>query len=196
MGKSSKFLAAMDAYDADDAALSRHLMEECALSGEPDACFLMALWCSEAMPPDQVNAHLWLSMFVELAENGNLDAAWNLGQSHRFGDLVQQDIALANYWLERAAKGGHAEAQHHLAWFYETGQYDYPLNQSLAEDWYRKAFEQGHPETLYEFAMRQYEDGKPNQTGLELLIAAANKGFKQAEHVLRALSPGWDNKKT
>lgn len=189
MTRSSKFHAAIAAYESDDGAQALHLMEECAQSDDPAACFMMALWCAgkDGMPMDKASSDHWLQRFIELAEEGNLEAAWDLGQSYRFGDLVRHDAALANYWLERAAEGGHAEAQHHLAWFYETGQYNYPLDPAMAEDWYRKAFEQGHPETLYLFAIRQYKDGRPDEAALELLRAAAGKGFRQAEHVLRAL---------
>jgi uncharacterized protein len=187
---SPEFQAAILAYDLHDESRALHLMEQCALSDDAAACFMMALWCAgkEGMPVDKARSEHWLQRFVELAEDGNLEAAWDLGQNYRFGNLLQQDVGLANYWLGRAAEGGHAEAQHHLAWFYETGQYNYPINQALAEDWYQKAFEQGHPETLYLFAMRQCKDGKPNEAGLKLLKEAADKGFRQAGHFLNALA--------
>ena len=55
-----------------------------------------------------------------------------MGQNYRFANLLPLNIGRANYWLERAAEGGHAEAQHHLAWYYETGQYDYSINPTEA----------------------------------------------------------------
>ena len=188
MKRSAQFLAAMAAYDADDESLALHLMEECAEAGEPAACFTMALWCSgkQGMPADQECSARWLARFQELAENGNLEAQWDLGQNYRFGNLLPRDIERANEWLERAAEGGYGEAQHHLAWYYEYGQYDYPVDPAEAAKWYQRAFEQEHPETLYLFAVRQFKDGQPTEEAIRLLRKAADKGFRQAEHVLNS----------
>ena len=39
-------------------------------------------------------------------------------------------------------------------------------------------------ETLYLFAIRQFIDGRPTEEAVRLLRKAADKGFKQAGHVL------------
>jgi uncharacterized protein len=121
---------------------------------------------------------------VQLAELGNAADHWNLGQNYRFGNLVRKDINRANRWLEKAADEGSGDAQHHLAWYLQTGQYDYPVDREASEKWYQRAFEQGHPETLYTFALREFRDGKITERAIALLREAAAKGFKQAEHVL------------
>lgn len=193
MKRSTQFLKAMAAYDSDDESLALRLMEECAGADEPVACFMMALWCAgkEGMPVGQERSARWLARFEELAEDDNLEAQWDLGQNHRFANFVPQNNERANYWLERCAKGGYAEAQHHLAWYYETGQYDYPVNRAAADRWYQKAFEQQHPETLYLFALRQFKDGQPTPAALELLRKAADKGSDgcAARHV--CTPSGW-----
>lgn len=188
MNRSQKFAQAIAAYNADDTSLALRLMEECAESGEAAACFLMALWCAgkEGMPVDEERSSHWLGVFKELAEQGDLEAQWDLAQNYRFGNLLRQDSRLANEWLERAAEGGHGAAQHHLAWYYETGQHGYPLDRALAEIWYQKAFEQEHPETLYLFAVRKFQDGVPTDDAMQLLRKAASMGFEQAGHVLAA----------
>jgi uncharacterized protein len=188
MNRSPKFAQALAAYNADDTSLALRLMEECAESDEAAACFLMALWCAgkEGMPVDEERSSHWLGVFKELAEQGDLEAQWDLAQNYRFGNLLRQDSRLANEWLERAANGGHGEAQHHLAWYYETGQHGYPLDKALAESWYQKAFEQEHPETLYLFAVRKFQDGVPTDYAMQLLRKAASMGFEQAGHVLAA----------
>jgi TPR repeat protein len=61
----------------------------------------------------------------------------------------------------------------------------YPVDPNASESWYRRAFDQGHPETLYTFALREFRDGKITEGAIALLRQAADKGFKQAEHVLR-----------
>lgn len=188
MKRSAQFLEAVAAYDSGDNLLALRLMERCAEAGEAAACFMMALWCSsnEDMPVDQKRSEHWLQRFKDLAERGNLEAQWDLGQSYRFGNVVACDIERANFWLERSAEHGYGESQHHLAWYYETGQYGYPIDKVAAQSWYEKALEQEHPETLYLFAVRQFKDGKPTEDALGLLRKAADRGFKQAEHVLRA----------
>lgn len=46
-----------------------------------------------------------------LAEAGDSDAAFNLGQAYRLGKGTPISLAAAQIWLERAARGGHVEAQ-------------------------------------------------------------------------------------
>jgi uncharacterized protein len=176
----------MDAYDNGQLEIAMRLMEECAEKGDPVACFTMALWNrdGDGVPINLERSKHWLILFEELAEKGNLEAQWELGQQYRFGNLFEPDTERANYWLELAAKGGYGEAQHHLAWYFESGQYGYPLEPQTSAAWYQRAFEQEHPETLYLFAIRQFRNGKPTEAALDLLRKAADKGFKQAVHVL------------
>ena len=190
MKRSTQFLEAMAAYDSDDEALALRLMERCAQAGDPVACYTTALWYKngEGAPADSRRCAYWMRRLEELAEGHNLLAQYELSCKLRWGVLLPLNIERANYWLERAAEGGYGEARHHLAWYYETGQYDYPVDNIAAERWYQKAFEQGHPETLYLIAIRQFQDGKPTEAALELLRKAADKGFKQAEHVLRSVT--------
>ena len=46
-----------------------------------------------------------------LAESGDADAAFNLGQAYRLGRGVPIDLATAQSWFERAARNGHLDAQ-------------------------------------------------------------------------------------
>lgn len=178
----------MQAYDIGKPEDALRLMEECAESGEPAACFMTALWYhdGEGVPQDLERSARWLARHEELAEQGSLEAQWDVGQNYRFANLLPLDIERANYWLERAAAGGCGEAQHHLAWYYETGQYAYPVDPIEAANWYRRAFEQGHPETLYLYATRILRDGQATEEAIGLLRQAAEKGLKQAEYLMRS----------
>lgn len=190
MKRSDGFLAAMSAYDDGDAALALKLMEQCAESGDPVACYTAALWRKhgESGATDLVRCAFWLNRLEDLAQGGDAMAQYELSGMYRWGDLLEQEVRLANHWLERSAENGHGEAQHHLAWYHETGQYGYSVDRAVAASWYRRAFEQGHPETLYLFAMQEMEDGEPTETALALLQRAARNGLKQAEHVLRSIT--------
>lgn len=180
----------MAAYDSDNASLALRLMERCAEAGDPVACYTTALWYKngEGTPADSRRCAYWMEHLEQLAEDGNLEAQWEMSCKFRWGVMLPLNIERANHWLERAADGGYGEARHHLAWYYESGQYDYPVDKAAAESWYRRAFEQGPPETLYLFAIRQFKDGKPTEAALELLRKAADKGFQQAGHVLRSVT--------
>jgi len=186
MKRSAQFLEAMAAYDSDNESTALRLMEQCAEAGDPVACYTTALWYKngEGAPADLRRCAYWMQRLEQLAQDDNLLAQWELSCKLRWGALLPLNIERANYWLERAAGNGCGEAQHHLAWYYETGQYDYPVDKAVAESWYQKAFEQEHPETLYLFAVRLFKDGQPTEEAIRLLRKAADKGFKQAEHVL------------
>ena len=188
MGRTAQFFEAMDAHNNGQQELALRLMEECAKLGDPVACYLTALWYHEGVgaPVDLKRSTHWLTRLEKLAEQDDHEAQWEVGQHYRFGDLLPLNIERANYWLERAADGGHGDAQHHLAWYLETGQYNYPVNADAAAGWYRRAYEQEHPETLYMFAVKQFRDGRPTEEAIGLLKKAADKGFKQAAEMLRS----------
>lgn len=177
----------MQAYDIDHPEVALRLMEQCAELDDPAACFMTALWYhdGDGVPRDLKRSARWLARHLELAEQGNLEAQWDVGQNYRFANLLPLDIERANYWLETAAQNGHGEAQHHLAWYLATGQYNYPVDLEASESWYRRAFEQGHPETLYTYALRKFKNGEITEGAIALLKLAADKGFKQAEDTLR-----------
>jgi TPR repeat protein len=187
MARSNEFMAAMMAYDDDRETEALKLMEACAARGDPVACYLTAFWYrnGEGTRPNLKKCEEWLNELIRLAEADDAEAQWELSSKYRWGNLFTADQASANHWLERAAENGWGEAQHHLAWYFETGQHGYAVDLQVAEEWYRRAFEQGHPETLYTFALREFQDGKITEKAIALLTQAAEKGLQQAAHVLR-----------
>jgi TPR repeat protein len=52
-----------------------------------------------------------VAIWRPLAQKGDADAAFNLGQAYRMGRGVPLDLATAQGWLERAARKGHVDAQ-------------------------------------------------------------------------------------
>lgn len=186
MARSPLYHEAIGAHNAGNLVLALQLMEDAARQGDPVACFEVALWYSgtDGMPADKARSKQWLVRFEQLAEDGDPEAQWEVGQNYRFGNLLPQNTKRANYWLERSAEGGCGEAQHHLASFLRRGAYGYPVDEDASEMWYRRAFEQDHPETLYLFALRKFEDGRPTDEAIRLLKKAAEKGFDHAKCVL------------
>src|SRR5437762_5169881 len=52
-----------------------------------------------------------VAIWRPLAEKGDADAAFNLGQAYRLGRGVPINLAAARTWFERAANQGHVDAQ-------------------------------------------------------------------------------------
>lgn len=52
-----------------------------------------------------------IEIWLQAAEKGDADAAFNLGQAFRLGRGVAADSGQAKHWFERAAKAGHLDAQ-------------------------------------------------------------------------------------
>jgi hypothetical protein len=86
--------------------------------------YLMANEFSKALP-----------LYTRLANAGNADAQFRLGEMVWFGDGIPQDLEAARRWFEKSAAGGNADAREALAALerrktrggeiaYWTGQYD------------------------------------------------------------------------
>ena len=77
-----------------------------------------------------------------LAEAGDSDAAFNLGQAYRLGRGVPLDIAAAQTWFERAARNGHLDAQTTLGLLqFGSG------NRVSGLRWLKSAADKGEPRT-------------------------------------------------
>lgn len=80
---------------------------------------LMVLCGAGAMASDLASANKALEarsyaqaikLYTPLAEGGNAEAQFHLGEMHWYGEGVQQDDALARAWFEKSAAAGHAAA--------------------------------------------------------------------------------------
>ena len=78
-----------------------------------------------------------------LAEAGDADAAFNLGQAYRLGRGVPLSLAAAQTWLERAARKDHLDAQTTLGLLLFNGG-----NRVSGLRWLKGAAEKGEPRAL------------------------------------------------
>ena len=84
-----------------------------------------------------------VAIWKPLAEKGDADAAFNLGQAYRLGKGVPLDLPQAQGWLERAARKGHVDAQSTLGLLlFQNG------NRVAAMRWLKSAAEAGEPRAL------------------------------------------------
>jgi len=84
-----------------------------------------------------------VSIWRPLAEAGSPDAAFNLGQAYRLGRGVPVDLAVAQSWLERAARKDHVEAQATLGLLLFQGG-----NRTGGLRWLKQAAEAGEPRAM------------------------------------------------
>ncbi len=77
-----------------------------------------------------------------LAEQGDVDAQFNLGVRYVTGEGVPQDDNEALRWFRRAAEQGDADAQFNLGIGYDLGR-GVPQDDTEALRWFRRAAEQG-----------------------------------------------------
>src|ERR1041384_3809222 len=79
-----------------------------------------------------------VAIWRPLAEKGDADAAFNLGQAYRLGRGGPTNLSAAKDWFERAAAKGHVDAQTTLGLLlFQNG------DQASGLKWLRDAAEQG-----------------------------------------------------
>src|SRR5690606_29127316 len=77
------------------------------------------------------------------AENGHVNAMYDLGSLYDSGQGVQQNYTEAVKWTKMSADKGHVGAMYNLGAFYESGE-GIPQNYTEAFKWYQQAAGKGH----------------------------------------------------
>lgn len=123
-----------------------------------------------------------VAIWRPLAEKGDADAAFNLGQAYRLGKGVVIDLSQAQIWLERAARQGHVDAQTTLGLLlFQNG------NRVAAMRWLKGAAEAGEPRALLMVGTALYNgDGVPEDPvkAYAYVSRAAAQGLDPAKATL------------
>jgi len=123
-----------------------------------------------------------VAIWRPLAEKGDADAAFNLGQAYRLGKGVPLDLAQAQGWLERAARKGHVDAAATLGLLlFQNG------NRVSGMRWLKAAAEAGEPRALLMVGTALYNgDGVPEDhvTAYAYVSRAAAQGLPPAKATL------------
>lgn len=83
-----------------------------------------------------------------LADKGDADAQFNMGQAYKMGRGVPANIKIAGGWFQKAAAQGHEHAQTNYGIIlYDTG------NRAAALPWLKKAADRGDPRAQYALAV-------------------------------------------
>jgi len=120
-----------------------------------------------------------------LAEKGDADAAFNLGQAYRLGRGVPTNLAAAATWFERAAAKGHLDAQTTLGlMLFENG------DRTGGIRWLKQAADKGDPRALLVYGTALFNgDGvkKDPILGYAYVSRAAAQGLPPAQATLEQL---------
>jgi TPR repeat protein len=119
---------------------------------------------------------------LKAAEQGDVNAQFNLGWMYAEGRGVPQNYKQAVYWYSRAARQGDASAQFNLGMMYDNGE-GVAQDYQQAAHWYAKAAEQGIAVAQYNLGI-MYDSGQGvvqsfQQAYLWLSLAAA-QGLEEA----------------
>jgi hypothetical protein len=93
------------AYDKGDYETARKLYQDLAAHGNSDAILRLAVMCAQGKdgPVNNVQAVKW---FRELANGGNREAQFGMGQCYDKGSGVEQNYAEARRWYLKSAQEG------------------------------------------------------------------------------------------
>jgi cell division septation protein DedD len=121
-----------------------------------------------------------------LADKGDPDAQFDLGQAYKLGRGVPAaDLRIAQSWYEKAAQQGHSQAQANLGLIlFQNGE------RQRAMPWIRKAAEAGDPRAQYVLGTALFNGdliGKDWPRAYALMSLAAEAGLPQAGTNLQAM---------
>ena len=126
-----------------------------------------------------------VAIWKPLAEKGDPDAAFNMGQAYRLGKGVKLDLAQAQIWLERAARKDHVDAQATLGLLlFQNG------NRVSAMRWLKGAAQAGEPRAMLVVGTALYNgDGVDRDpvTAYAYISRAAAQGLGPAKATLADL---------
>ena len=137
-----------------------------------------------------------VAIWRPLAQNGDADAQFNLGQAYRLGRGAPIDLGAAQIWFERAAGKGHIDAQTTLGLLlFQNG------NHAGAVRWLKAASDKGEPRAMLVYGTALFNgDGVPQDPlqGYAYVSRAAAQGLPAALDTLDQLNrmlPVEDRKK-
>lgn len=126
-----------------------------------------------------------VAIWRPLAEKGDADASFNLGQAYRLGRGVPINLAAAKVWFERAASKGHIDAQATLGlMLFENGDRPGGLK------WLKIAADRGEPRALLVYGTALFNGDavkRDRVLGYALVSRAAAQGLAPAQETLTQL---------
>ena len=126
-----------------------------------------------------------VNIWRPLAEKGDADAEFNLGQAYRLGRGVATNLSAAKTWFERAANQGHLDAETTLGLLLFQNN-----EQADGLKWLKKAAERGEPRALLVYGTALVNGDSVTQDpvlGYAYVSRAASQGLAPAKETLNQL---------
>jgi cell division septation protein DedD len=137
-----------------------------------------------------------VAIWRPLAEKGDADAQFNLGQAYRLGRGVPTNLAAAKTWFERSANQGHMDAETTLGLLLFQNN-----DQAEGLKWLKKASEKGEPRAMLVYGTALVNGDSVTQDpvlGYAFVSRAAAQGLGPAKETLAQLDqllPAADRKR-
>ena len=126
-----------------------------------------------------------VAIWRPLAEAGDADAQFNLGQAYRLGRGMPTNVAESQKWFERAAAQGHVDAETTLGLLlYQNG------DQASGLKWLKLAADQDEPRAMLVYGTALYNGDGVTQNpvlGYAYVARAAGQGLGPAKDTLAQL---------
>jgi cell division septation protein DedD len=136
------------------------------------------LWLAEKYPEA-------VAQWRPLADRGDADAQFDLGQAYKLGRGVPQDLRTAQSWFEKAAQQGHLQAQTMLGLIlFQNGE------RERAMPWLKKGADAGDPRAQYVLGTALFNGdvvGKDWVRAYAYMTRAAAQGLPPAATNLQAM---------
>jgi uncharacterized protein len=126
-----------------------------------------------------------VAIWRPLAEKGDADAEFNLGQAYRLGRGVATNLSAGKTWFERAANQGHLDAETTLGLLLFQNN-----DQAEGLKWLKKAAERGEPRALLVYGTALVNGDSVTQDpvlGYAYVSRAAAQGLAPAKETLDQL---------
>lgn len=157
------------------------------------AALLLALPASVAAQSVKAGIEAWqrsdysaaVAIWRPLAEKGDADAAFNLGQAYRLGRGVPTNLSIAKSWFERAARQNHVDAETTLGLLLFQN-----AEQTEGLKWLKAAAEQGEARALLVYGTALFNGDGVTQDqvlGYAYVSRAAAQGLGPAKETLAQL---------
>lgn len=192
LGEASAYIELSKMYSAEndnkDLAEAEKVLLQALAAGNMDAyCQLGRMFEAEG------DMHKAAQFYEKAAENGDLQAQYDIGYMYKNGDGVKKDLEKGAKWMVLAAERGSAAAQNDYGIMLQFGQ-GVEQNEELAVEYYRKAVEGNVTAAKYNLAWC-YLDGvgveQDSLEGYDLLKQAADSDYLDAQFELgRLLAEG------
>jgi cell division septation protein DedD len=137
-----------------------------------------------------------VAIWRPLAEKGDADAQFNLGQAYRLGRGVPTNLAAAKTWFQRSASQGHMDAETTLGLLLFQNN-----DQAEGLKWLKKASEKGEPRAMLVYGTALVNGDSVTQDpvlGYAYVSRAAAQGLGPAKETLGQLDqllPAADRKR-